>query len=204
MKSNLRRSRRKCFISSCTSSIRKVETLFVFSNKYTKFQQWIENCNIPYPNTKKIYICRSHFEKECIGKRNLKKNAVPTLNLPPTNIDYFKNKNHKRIESFSDESEDDVSLISILSTPFDENISENTSLIFNHSNESEDNVSLITILSNPIDENLSDEFEHDEMEFEYVLNVFKKDEEILQFNKENCIKTYEIPKIDHEHNLTLD
>ncbi|XP_030565509.1 zinc finger protein 888-like [Drosophila novamexicana] len=78
-----RRSGVKCIVKSCRRSYRNGSPvkMFRFPKKESLRRQWIEKCGLPRDFKMRAVICDSHFEKESIGKRFLKSNVVPTLNL---------------------------------------------------------------------------------------------------------------------------
>lgn len=73
-----------CSVLGCGSSKRKAVRLFKLSERYTYFEKWLENCQFSLGN-KHSYICEKHFERHMIGKKCLKKHAIPTLLLPKPN-----------------------------------------------------------------------------------------------------------------------
>lgn len=78
-----RRSGVKCIVRSCRRSYRNGSPvkMFRFPKKESLRRQWIEKCGLPRDFKMRAVICDSHFEKKSIGKRFLKSNVVPTLNL---------------------------------------------------------------------------------------------------------------------------
>ncbi|XP_026843986.1 uncharacterized protein LOC113565637 [Drosophila persimilis] len=79
----------KCIISSCLCGYRDSSTnfpvkLFTFPSDPLFFNKWVEVCRLDKNLVKRTArICERHFKPEYIGKRRLKSNAVPTLNLSP-------------------------------------------------------------------------------------------------------------------------
>ncbi|XP_039969668.1 uncharacterized protein LOC120781512 [Bactrocera tryoni] len=75
---------RKCRVRGCESTSGGVLRLFSFPNECELAEKWKENLKIsptdhvPASNS---FICEKHFQKEAIGPKMLKRNAVPTLHL---------------------------------------------------------------------------------------------------------------------------
>ncbi|XP_034138231.1 uncharacterized protein LOC117590036 isoform X1 [Drosophila guanche] len=88
---DMRRSGLKCLISSCGCGYRNTSKessirLFSFPKNKFFFDKWAEVCNIDKNVYKpKARVCERHFEAKFFGKRKLKANAIPTLNINPSN-----------------------------------------------------------------------------------------------------------------------
>ncbi|XP_064540527.1 zinc finger protein 84-like [Drosophila montana] len=106
-----RRSGVKCIVKSCRRSYRNGSPvkMFRFPKKESLRRQWIENCGLPHDFNMRAFICDLHFEKKSIGKKFLKSNVVPTLNLfdpSDSNIDISKELDN--IDEITICSEDDT------------------------------------------------------------------------------------------------
>ena len=71
-----------CAIENCSSTRRQNIRLFKLKRNNINYDNWVSNCNLKNSTLKCIEICEKHFEKKWFTKRGLKKNAIPTINLP--------------------------------------------------------------------------------------------------------------------------
>ncbi|XP_054745766.1 uncharacterized protein LOC129250148 [Anastrepha obliqua] len=72
---------RKCVVRGCSE---KNKQMFLLPRDKGVAQKWLENLRLeptarctPYTT----FVCRNHFEDYAVGKKLLKRNAVPTINL---------------------------------------------------------------------------------------------------------------------------
>ncbi|XP_053968568.1 uncharacterized protein LOC128869998 [Anastrepha ludens] len=72
---------RKCVVRGCSE---KNKQMFLLPRDKAVAQKWLENLRLeptarctPYTT----FVCRNHFEDYAVGKKLLKRNAVPTINL---------------------------------------------------------------------------------------------------------------------------
>ncbi|XP_049316664.1 uncharacterized protein LOC125779375 [Bactrocera dorsalis] len=75
---------RKCRVRGCGSTSEGVFRLFCFPNEWVLAEKWKENLKISPTDhfaATNSFVCEKHFQKEAIGARRLKKDAVPTLEL---------------------------------------------------------------------------------------------------------------------------
>ena len=75
----------RCQLPSCKISIRQFPDCQFFKfplKNQDRMDIWINACFLKKtPTIKNAYICANHFDKKYIGRKYLKKNAVPTLFL---------------------------------------------------------------------------------------------------------------------------
>lgn len=75
----------KCTVPSCNATKRASPYLrfFKFPAQGTDlFAKWMNACNLNVPPfTKNAYVCSKHFTADCFGKKKLKMNSVPSLQL---------------------------------------------------------------------------------------------------------------------------
>lgn len=125
----------KCVINSCQDSRRNNKNIrfFRFPKDQCKLNAWISACkiNVSSDNYRNLRICGKHFETKCIGKKRLKKNALPRLNL---GVDLVTSTINENIYDFPEQESDPDDTYK----PFkgdegggiilDENMSQNTEL----------------------------------------------------------------------------
>lgn len=71
----------KCAI--CSNTRRNYTgRFFTFPKNKIIYNIWISKTKLLSEDNKKRILCDKHFEKKCFGKRKLKLNSIPTLNLP--------------------------------------------------------------------------------------------------------------------------
>ncbi|XP_039968143.1 uncharacterized protein LOC120779849 [Bactrocera tryoni] len=93
---------RKCRVRGCESTNGGVLRLFSFPSEWELAEKWKENLKISpidyFPATNS-FICDKPFEKEAIGPKRLKVNAVPTWMRPQPS--YFNRCSRKNVAALA-------------------------------------------------------------------------------------------------------
>jgi len=130
----------RCIISSCLRSYRNSSKefpvrLFSFPSNNFYFNKWIRNCRLDGNfNRKTTLICDRHFEKKYLGKKKLKGNAVPNLNLGDACLPLFNSisiEHYKIIDNCVPEEEklsEESVASSIISEELEQSCDENESV----------------------------------------------------------------------------
>ncbi|GBP00715.1 hypothetical protein EVAR_72195_1 [Eumeta japonica] len=85
-----RKSGSRCCLQHCRKSRRTFPYMKLFTFPHIDsplFKQWAGKCNLDeqlIKNSSKLFLCERHFPVDCIGKRYLKRGAVPSLHLCET------------------------------------------------------------------------------------------------------------------------
>lgn len=75
----------KCSLPHCGKSKRSSSDIKLFRFPYSNsllYEEWLKKCNFDKQFVEKaplLFLCDSHFSADCIGKKYLKKGAVPSL-----------------------------------------------------------------------------------------------------------------------------
>lgn len=81
----------KCSLPHCGRSRRSFPEMKLFRFPYFDsplFKEWVEKCNIDEQFVERsplLFLCDRHFTLDCIGKKYLKRGAVPSLHLFDSN-----------------------------------------------------------------------------------------------------------------------
>lgn len=185
LRRDIRKSGMKCVVNTCNSTNRLNIRHFKLNKSHVFYQTWLQNCNIKNSESHKIIrVCEKHFETKYFTKKGLKKNAVPTLNLPDR-YDTVSPEELQLQPLVDNISEDNLSMVTILSIDYNSEMDEN------YNNDSDmlcTDFSKNTKKTYSLPTEIKENSENDILTFEEPYYYPSSNLEIESPNCKNCLK----------------